>query len=208
MYQHQVRLAIAATQGGSVVPPSGWFNSSQTVQISSTANHGWILGTWEGSGVGSYTGTGNSTTVTAVAPINETAVFYPSVRIEVDGSGSVGYSYASSSATVESSARTFYVPPSTDLQLSATPDSFLYRFNGWTGVGGKGSEEVSVVVDSPLMVRADFGYNLLNISIIVVATFGASIGSYLLLRRRRTPVLSDGPNRYAKDAPPKGQFLP
>jgi hypothetical protein len=194
VFQHQLRFAIAASQGGSVVPPSGWFNASQTVQISSTANEGWILGTWEGSGVGSYTGTGNSTSVTALAPINETAVFYPSVRIAVDGSGSVGYSYTKQTGTVEPSTRTLYVPPSTDLRLRPTPNSFLYQFNGWTGIGGNGSEEVTVVVGSPLTIRADFGYNLLNISLVFVVASIALVGSYLLVRRRKTPVFRDNPS--------------
>jgi len=71
----QYFMTMNAGTGGTVSPPSGYFNSGQGVQISATANTGFTFAGWAGSGAGSFTGSTNPATVTMNGPISETASF-------------------------------------------------------------------------------------------------------------------------------------
>jgi hypothetical protein len=68
-------LTTQAGAGGTVSPPSGWYNQSQSVQISATPNSGFAFNGWTGSGSGSYTGSANPVNITMNGPITETAAF-------------------------------------------------------------------------------------------------------------------------------------
>lgn len=61
--------------GGTVSPPSGWYNSGSGVSISASTDNGYTFASWSGTGNGSYSGTSNNATVTMNGPISETANF-------------------------------------------------------------------------------------------------------------------------------------
>lgn len=71
----QYYLTMVAGTGGTVSPPSNWFNSGQGVTIEATPNSGYTFSSWVGTGTGSYTGTNNPAGVTMNGPITETANF-------------------------------------------------------------------------------------------------------------------------------------
>ena len=68
-------LTMNAGAGGTVSPPSGWFNSGQVVSISASPSSGFSFSGWTGSGSGSFTGSSNPANVTMNGPITETANF-------------------------------------------------------------------------------------------------------------------------------------
>jgi hypothetical protein len=74
-FSTQYFLTTAAGSGGTVNPPSGWFNAGQSVPISATPPGGMIVAGWIGSGAGSYTGETSNPSVMMNGPVSETAVF-------------------------------------------------------------------------------------------------------------------------------------
>jgi subtilisin family serine protease len=71
----QYFLTMNTEAGGTISPPSGWFNSGQSVSISAAPNGGFVFSGWSGAGAGSFTGTSNPASVTMNGPISETASF-------------------------------------------------------------------------------------------------------------------------------------
>jgi hypothetical protein len=86
----QYYLTTSAGTGGTVSPPSGWYNSGASVQVQATPNGGYNFTGWTGTGSGSYTGTTNPATVTMNGPIIESAAFsqaMTSVTIQASPAG-------------------------------------------------------------------------------------------------------------------------
>lgn len=84
----QYLLTMTAGAGGSVSPPSGYYDSGQIVSISALPDPGYSFTGWTGSGSGSFTGASNPANVTMNGPISEAASFTltPSV-VDDDGQG-------------------------------------------------------------------------------------------------------------------------
>jgi hypothetical protein len=74
-FSTQYLLTMNAGSGGTVSPPSGWFNAGQTVAISATPAGGSLFTGWTGTGSGSFTGAVNNTSITMNGPVTETASF-------------------------------------------------------------------------------------------------------------------------------------
>jgi len=74
-------LTMAAGNGGSVVPSSGWFSSGMKLPIVARANAGWRLSQWIGLGKGSYSGTDTSAVISMDSVISETAAFEPATGV-------------------------------------------------------------------------------------------------------------------------------
>ncbi|HKB64826.1 MAG TPA: glycoside hydrolase domain-containing protein, partial [Pyrinomonadaceae bacterium] len=74
-FAQQHFLTMNASAGGTASPPSGWFNSGQTVSISANPNSGFGFDGWTGSGLGSFTGSTNPSSVAINGPVTETANF-------------------------------------------------------------------------------------------------------------------------------------
>ncbi len=90
----QYFLTMAAGTGGTVLPPSGWFNSGAAVGISASAAAGYQFTGWTGIGSGSYTGPVNASSVTMNGPVTETAVFaLIALQITVQTAPGSGLSY-------------------------------------------------------------------------------------------------------------------
>ncbi len=71
----QYFVTMIAGAGGSVAPPSGWFDSSAQVPLTATPTGGFTFAGWVGSGTGSYSGPDNPALLTVIAPVSETASF-------------------------------------------------------------------------------------------------------------------------------------
>ncbi len=73
----QYYLTMIANSGGTVTPPSGWYNRNQKVTITATPDQQFRFVSWSGfgSGSGAYSGTNNPAEVTMDSPISETANF-------------------------------------------------------------------------------------------------------------------------------------
>ena len=74
----QYYLTMTHGTGGTVTPTSGWRNSGTAISISATPSSGYSFATWNGSGVGSYSGTNNPASITINGPITENSAFTPS----------------------------------------------------------------------------------------------------------------------------------
>lgn len=75
----QYFLTMEAGLNGNVNLTNGWYNSGAVLPIIATANDGYNLGGWVGSGTGSYSGNKNSASITMSAPITESASFTQAV---------------------------------------------------------------------------------------------------------------------------------
>jgi hypothetical protein len=77
--QYSLTMNVNPLGGGTTNPALGtyWYDSGSTVQILATASSGYVFSNWAGSGLGSYSGTANPSSVTVNGPITETANFIP-----------------------------------------------------------------------------------------------------------------------------------
>lgn len=186
-YQHQfyVTLLSAEPKGGSVSPQSGWYNAGQALTLVASPMQGWKFENW----LGSYSGNTSSTTLTVNSPVNETAVFYPGIIIKVSNGGYVVYNNETESVVEPGTTATVYVPVGNNLSLSAHPSLFFYLFDGWSGAVSNNSETISMIVDSPITIEADFGYNYLVIGLLSgVVIIAITVAAAFLTRRSKVPI--------------------
>jgi hypothetical protein len=93
-------------------------------------------------------------------PIQETADFNAAFVVKIVGSGSVVASFYGSSYTVTGEL-TFYVPPGTNVTLTAKP-GLLRSFEGWQGIPAGGASSVLITAGAPVAVTASFTINLVE----------------------------------------------
>jgi hypothetical protein len=198
-YQHQDRVNVenAKTGGGSISPATQWYDPESTVSLVASPASGWNLGTWVGSGTGSYSGTATATDVKVEGPINETAVFYPGLDLSVGSGGSVTYSYGSIIGQASSGQRVLYVPPATNVTLVANPSSIFYSFRGWAIAHASGTSTIVIGVNAPATTEATFTYNLVaigalaGVAVAVAAAAAATAFYRLRIHRRNTRTKGD-----------------
>jgi hypothetical protein len=185
-YTHQYYLTIVTgeKEAATLDPTSGWINSGDSVAISALVNPGWQLKFWTGSGQGSYTGNANSTTIKVEAPIVENVTFYAGLTIFASGGGSVSYSFDSTSGLV-SSDKTVYLPYGQSVTFRADPSSFFYNLHSWDGVVSGASSQAVVAITSPSTVSASFGYNLINIGMIIGVVIVVIVVILIMISRRK-----------------------
>lgn len=188
-YDHQYYLTVglAPAAGGSANIQNGWNEANSTLQIVATANPGWKFEGWTGTGTGSSSAKESSISVIFSDPINESAVFYPGLTMTAGNGGSVSYSAgtAVSAGIVQgSTTSTVYVPPGTTVTLRESPSSFLYESTGWTGGATGTNGTISVTLNAPTTVKADFSYNYVNIGGITAAIVAVAAVVAVVLRRR------------------------
>jgi hypothetical protein len=74
-FQHQFFLTMTVNGPGTVTPSSGWNNQGAKVTIKATAKPGHKFKSWTGTGIGSFSGTSPTHTITMSSAITETANF-------------------------------------------------------------------------------------------------------------------------------------
>lgn len=186
-FQHQYRMVtnISPSIGGQITNLTGWYDLGTALELSATAGPGWKFVGWIGSGASSYSGPSNSTLISVSDPTTESATFYPGLKITASSEGSVFYSFGSSAGIISpGTSTTVYAPYRSNVSLEGTPSSFLYAFAGWTGAGQGKANEITLPLTSPVVVRADFSYNVVNIAAIGVGLGGFAAIAVLVLWRR------------------------
>lgn len=135
---HQFRLTMA-TNVGTTVPSVGaidpWHNEGSTVTISATApsvataNERYLWSGWNGTGMGSYTGTMNTVSLTMNGPITETAFWTHQYLLTM----------ATNEGTTTPSTGGIWIDAAAPFEISATAPPTApgdrYEFAGWAGTG-------------------------------------------------------------------------
>ncbi len=189
VYDRQFYITITqnTSGGGTVSPPSGWYDSGSTLQMDAVAAPGWQFEGWNGVGADSASSSNASFSLTVGpgASADEAAVFYPGVAIYATGPMSVSYSDGPVSGSVPAGARIeVYVPLSSTLSLMASSTALPATFK-WSGATNSSSASTSLVVDGPATVTLNSEYNYAGIGILALAIAMVAIAATLVLRRRR-----------------------
>ena len=193
-YQGQFYITITSNVagGGTLSPPSGWYDSGSELDLDANSSSGWRFEGWEGVGTDSVSGSSSSVSLTVGpgTPAQETAVFYPGVTIHATGPMSVSYKDGSVSGTVSAGEEVeVYVPPSSEFSLSTPSVPFLISFEGWRGSSNSTNTVTSILVDGPEVVTSSSEYNYLEIGILVLTIALVVIAGTLFLTKRRRPDL-------------------
>ena len=190
-YQAQYYVSISQPRGGGgtiLAPESGWYNSSEVITLASRTDPGWKFENWVGTGEGAYSGNSSSTTLSVNSPLAETADFYPSFTIVAGKGGFVSYKYGGKTGVVKSGQNTtIYVPPLSEISLSASSSSSLDVFTNWHGSISSASESMLLQIRSPEMVKAAFGFDYPLILLSIAGVCGAiALIVVSALRRRQS----------------------
>ena len=187
-YQYYVSVESNSTAGGSTSGTSGWYTPGTTLELTATAVSGWQFEGWSGSGTAAASSADSSISLLVSGPANETATFYPGVRVTATGPVSVSYQDGSGSGSVPGGTSVeVYVPQSSSLSLKASSAPFLYSFTGWSGAASSTGTGVSLVVDGPESVTASSSYNYTEIAVILLAAIVIAIVALLAFRRPKGP---------------------
>lgn len=185
-HQYHVTVGTDPATAPPPLPASGWSDAGSLLTLSSPQDPSWRLVGWVGEGTGAYTGGANSTVLTVSAPIVETASFYPRLDIVASGAGSVEYSFGTTKGTVSSgSTTTLFVPPGTQVTLTALPSVFQ-ALSGWAGSSGASGDTITVSPVSPVRVTASFSPNIVELGgVAALAVVVVAVVAVALRRRRR-----------------------
>jgi hypothetical protein len=190
LYRVQYYVAVGATPAGAapLLSGGGWYDVGAMAILSVASDVSFAFQGWSGTGDGSYTGSEARASVTVHGPIAEVARFYPALTVVAGSGGSVSYAYGAVSGTVLSGdSATIFVPPGTTVRLTASPDSWLNVFNGWSGDAGGAAQTTSVSVEGPAGVTAAFGPNPPLVVLLAIPPAAAVLLVVLWIRRRRKP---------------------
>ncbi|MGC8515884.1 MAG: protease pro-enzyme activation domain-containing protein [Thermoplasmata archaeon] len=144
--QYYLTIVVNPSNGGSVLPPSGWYNTGYSITINALANGSFIFKSWSGTGNGSYSGKNNSSTITMNSPVTEQANFIELYSITFTESGlpnatiwyvntSNGQSYSSSGTSIS-----VHMPNGSYSYTIATEDKEYSAKGGLFIVNGSGME--------------------------------------------------------------------
>jgi hypothetical protein len=188
--QFYITITPNTPGGGTLSPPSGWYDSGSKVKVDATPAPGWRFQNWEGVGADSVSSLNSSffLTVGPGAPADETAVFYAGITIYAVGPMPISYSDGSISGTVHSGAQTeLYVPSSSTLNLAASGVPLLDAFRGWSGASNSTNTVTTAVIYGPARITANSEYNYIGIGILVLSVVLVAIaGTFVLIWRRRS----------------------
>jgi len=188
-YYHQYYVRILPNAGGSVSLGSGWFDAGASLQATASANSAWEFEGWNGSGEGSYSGTGNIASIVVNAPLVEAATFYPGLTITASSEIAVSYSYGSMAGSISAgTSKTIFAPQGTNITLTASPTFFIYSFGGWNGATTSGDSTIYMILDSPLSLMTSYSFNYLNIGIMSAAVVVAMVLVFTRIRHMRAPL--------------------
>ncbi len=191
-YQTQYFVSIGEennASGGVVSPSTGWYNATTRVSLSALNYPGWKFFGWQGGGVSSYSGNESSTTIVVNAPLREEAKFYPGVTISSGSGGSVSLDSPFATGKIASGAsKTVFVPPNSEIFLSASPASLFQMFNGWNGSIDSGRQADTFLVNQPISLGASFGFNYVLVMIVAAGSVmvASAVIGVMLARRKNS----------------------
>jgi len=85
--QYYLLIKVTPSNGGTVSPSSGWYNSQSSIKLNAIANASFMFTSWTGTGTGSYSGIYNPHNITIGGPVNETATFVEVYSVTFTESG-------------------------------------------------------------------------------------------------------------------------
>jgi hypothetical protein len=186
-YYHQYYVTVQSniSEGGTTTPDSNWFDAGDVLRIAALPSQGWQFEYWSGSGIGSYSGHTNATSTNVDSAMTETANFYPGLTIETSNEITVSYKYGSTTGSIPPNAsQTVYVPPGTNITLTADPILFIYTFRGWNGAATTDASEIAMVINVPLRMSAHHSYSYINIALTLAGIIIVAIIVLVAARRR------------------------
>jgi uncharacterized protein (TIGR03437 family) len=151
--QYALAMGAAPTQGGSVTanPASarGMYDPGTTVQLTAVPSAGYQFAGW----TGDVSGTANPLSVVMKKSMNLTAIFTGAATgsqyaVTVQASPAAG-------GTVSRNPSSSTYASGSTIQLTATANPG-YRFTGWSGDASGTANPLTVTVDKPLNVTANF----------------------------------------------------
>lgn len=181
--QYFVSIGQNVEQAGGVQGSSGWYAPNSSVIASASSTEGWKFEMWTGS-AGSFNESSVSLSVTG--PINETAVFYPALSLTPAAGGQVTYKYGSVSGNAPGgSTTTIYLPPGSNVSLTAASSSTFYSPGSWsTGNSSTSGSSLDLAVGAPVSVSVSFELDITLIALIAAIIIGV-IGSVAFVMIRR-----------------------
>lgn len=142
---YSLQTTVSPSESGSVTPASGSFDENEQVQLSATANSGWVFKEWNGD----LSGSNNPATVTINKNMSINALFeqltYP-LTVEVDGEGHVSEQIVN--------AKTDYTE-GTVVELTAEPET-NWEFSGWSGDLSGSENPATITMNQAKTVTAQF----------------------------------------------------
>ncbi len=88
-FSEQVLVSVS-TSGSGTASPGGWFPAGTEVPLTANAAPaGWSFAGWEGTGVGSYTGSNMTQSIYPTGPVTETATYVQNTGSTTSGSSSI-----------------------------------------------------------------------------------------------------------------------
>ncbi|EQD49636.1 hypothetical protein B2A_07601, partial [mine drainage metagenome] len=88
--QYYLTMAASPSNGGTISPSSGWYNSGAIVSINETNATNYAFEGWTGTGSVNYTGTSTTASITMDSPIFETADYHTPQTITFTTSSMAG----------------------------------------------------------------------------------------------------------------------
>lgn len=177
-HQYQVQILVGKFGGGNVTNASGWFAPGHQVNLSATAEAGWIFGQW----IGSENTTSDPTTINLDAPISETAVFYPGVAVNAGTGGQVRVVALPNSGMANPSNQFLtYVYPGSEVTIYAT-SSRLFQFTSWSGDEGGSQNPLTFTVRGPIAIDARFDVSVASYAFLVAAIAAVAVAGYFAYR--------------------------
>ena len=139
---------------------------------------------WKGIGSEFYSGTNNPIPLVVNGPVNQTAIFYPSLIVATGNEAAVDFAYNNTVETIGvDSFKTFFVEPGSTVTLTAGNRPIIYKLVGWDGLPNAPSAKATFRVDSPLSIRPHYELDILNIGLILAAVAGMAVVFRRVLRR-------------------------
>ncbi len=154
-FRTQYYLTMNANVGGTVTPPSGWFNRSQVVNIIPIPDPNYSFTSWSGNG---YSGFNDTVAITINQPITETASFRHNpvqVTINTNPAGRA-FMFNGNTYTIP---QTVSLDPGTQIFLGVNSPQTggagtQYVWKNWS-IGG-GQFPVFTVPDTNIVITANF----------------------------------------------------
>lgn len=159
----QYYLTMVANEGGTVTPPSGWFNKGQVVSILAIPDPNYSFNIWSGT-TGGYSGRTNPSNVTMNLPITETASFTRnpiSVTVQTNPNGR-SFVYDGTTYLVK---QTFTEQPGTSHTIRIAtlsqpgPTGTQYVWSNWSD-GGASTHTIFPVSDTTFTANFTTQFNL------------------------------------------------
>ncbi|MDE1870096.1 MAG: hypothetical protein KGH71_03885 [Candidatus Micrarchaeota archaeon] len=122
--QYYLTTSASPGAGGTITPPSGWYNASVSATLGETPSAGYLFNGWTGSGSGSYTGSNTAPLVVLNNPISETGSFI-STSTTTTSSTTTSTTSSTSTSTTSSTSSTSTSSTTTTIPVNPTCGSFV-----------------------------------------------------------------------------------